>query len=234
MASPTTNRARLAPRSKTDENRQSTSEHLLEAAGHIFAQKGFEGTTAKEICERAGTNTAAVNYYFGGIEALYGAVMEEARNRIFSVREIGLAIAGETAPEAKLEAAINVVIKSLLGPVSSSWALQLFGRDMVTVSPTAHAAKLKLMLPGASILRELVGELMGLREDHPAVARGCMTLMAPICILILGDRRIMKRALPSLGLAAEDAPALARHIVDYTLAGLRAAARKAKAAHSLI
>ncbi|MGA2409437.1 MAG: CerR family C-terminal domain-containing protein [Candidatus Binataceae bacterium] len=160
--------------------------------------------------------------------------MEEARNRIFSVREIELAIADKTAPEAKLEAAINVVIKSLLGPVSSSWALQLFGRDMVTVSPTAHAAKLKLMLPGASILRELAGELMGLPEDHPAVARGCMTLMAPICILILGDRRIMKRALPSLGLTAEDAPALARHMVDYALAGLQAAARKAKAAHSMI
>lgn len=234
MALHATRRTGSARRPKTEEARQGTREHLLEAAGHVFAQKGFEGTTAKEICESAGTNTAAVNYYFGGIEALYATVIEEARNRIFSVREIGLAIAGKTAPEAKLEAAINVVIKSLLGPVSSSWALQLFGRDMVTVSPTAHAAKLKLMLPGASILRELVGELMGLPEDHPAVARGCMTLMAPICILILGDRRIMKRALPSLGLAAADAPALARHMVDYALAGLQAAARKAKAAHRII
>jgi AcrR family transcriptional regulator len=219
---------RSARRSKSEEDRPGTREHLLEAAGHVFAQKGFEGTTAKEICEQASTNTAAVNYYFGGIEALYAAVMEEARNRIFSVREIGLAIAGKTDPESKLEAALDVVIKSLLGPVSSSWALQVFGRDMVTVSPTAHAAKLKLMLPGASILRDLVGQLMGLPQDHPAVARGCMTLMAPICILILGDRRIMKRALPSLGLDAEDAPALARHMVDYALAGLEAAGRNAR------
>ncbi len=150
-------RAGSARRPKTEEDRQGTREHLLEAAGHVFAQKGFERTTAKEICERANTNTAAVNYYFGGIEALYAAVMEEARNRIFSVREIGLAIAGKTEPVAKLEAALNVLIESLLGPVSSSWALQVFGRDMVTLSPTAHAAKLKLILPGARILRELVG-----------------------------------------------------------------------------
>jgi AcrR family transcriptional regulator len=225
-------RASLIRRPKAEEDRQGTREHLLEAAGHVFAQKGFERTTAKEICELAGTNTAAVNYYFGGIESLYAAVMEEARNRIFSVREIGLAIAGKSSPEAKLEAALNVVIKSLLGPVSSSWALQMFGRDMVTPSPTTYSAKEKLLLPGARMLRELVGELMGLPQDHPAVARGCMTLMAPICILILGDRRIMKRALPSLGLAAEDASALARHMVDYALAGLQAAARKAKAAHS--
>lgn len=215
-------------RLKAEEDRQGTREHLLEAAGHVFARKGFERTTAKEICEQAGTNTAAVNYYFGGIEALYSAVMEEARNRIFSVREIGLAIAGKTDPEAKLEAALNVVIKSLLGPVSSSWALQVFGRDMVTPSPTTYATKEKLLLPGARILRELAGQLMGLPEDHPVVARGCMTLMAPICILILGDRRIMKRALPSLGLTAEDAPALARHMADYAMAGLRSSARKAR------
>ena len=215
-------------RLKAEEDRQGTRDHLLEAAGHVFARKGFERTTAKEICEQAGTNTAAVNYYFGGIEALYSAVMEEARNRIFSVREIGLAIAGKTDPEAKLAAALNVVIKSLLGPVSSSWALQVFGRDMVTPSPTTYATKEKLLLPGARILRELAGQLMGLPEDHPAVARGCMTLMAPICILILGDRRIMKRALPSLGLTAEDAPALARHMADYAMAGLRSSARKAR------
>src|ERR1700723_751380 len=188
MARSTISRTRSASRAKTEEDLQGTRQHLLEAAGHVFADKGFERSTAKEICESAGTNTAAVNYYFGGIEALYAAVMEEARNRIFSVRKIGLAIAGKTDPAAKLKAALNVLIESLLGPVSSSWGLQVFGRDMVTPSPTTYSAKEKLLLPGARVLRELVGELMGLPEDHPAVARGCMTLMAPICVLILGDR----------------------------------------------
>src|ERR1700684_2138612 len=100
MAANAIRRAGSTRRPKAEEDRQGTREHLLEAAGHVFAQKGFERTTAKEICERAHTNTAAVNYYFGGIEALYAAVMEEARNRIFSVREIGLAIAGKTDPVA--------------------------------------------------------------------------------------------------------------------------------------
>jgi AcrR family transcriptional regulator len=228
MATHAIRRTSSAREPKAEEDRRGTREHLLEAAGHVFAQKGFERTTAKEICERAGTNTAAVNYHFGGIEALYAAVIDEARNRIFSVRAIALAVAGKTDPKAKLEAALDVIVGSLLGPVSSSWALQVFGRDMVTPSPTTYASKEKLILPTARILRELVGELMGLPEDHQAVARCCMTMMAPICILILGDRRIMKRALPGLGLAADDAPALARHMLDYALAGLKATARKAK------
>jgi AcrR family transcriptional regulator len=228
MARQTISHARSPLRSKTEEDHRSTRKQLLEAAGHMFAKKGFERSTAKEICERAGTNTAAVNYHFGGIEALYAAVLDEARNRILSVRAIELAVEGKSDPRAKLEAALGVIVQTLLGPVSSSWVLQVFGRDMVTPSPTTYPAKEKLILPLARILRGFVGELMALPEDDPAVARGCLSVMAPICILIVGDRRMMKRALPSFGLGAEDAPALARHMVDYALAGLEATARKAR------
>jgi AcrR family transcriptional regulator len=214
--------------SKSGEDRQGTREQLLEAAGQIFAEKGFERSTAKEICERAHTNTAAVNYYFGGIEALYLAALEEARNRVFSVQAIGKAIEGKTSPKAKLEAAIGVLVETLLGPLSSSWELRLLGRDMVTPSPTSDAAKEKLILPRARILRRFIGELTGLPEDHPAVARGCLTLMAPLCLLVLADRRMLKRALPSLGLGPDDAPALAQHLAHDALAGLDAIGRQAR------
>jgi AcrR family transcriptional regulator len=169
-----------------------------------------------------------VNYYFGGIEALYLAVLEEAQNRIFSVQAIGNAIEGKTSPKAKLEAAVGALVQNLLGPVSSSWELRLLARDMVTPSPTSGAAKEKLVLPRARILRRFIGELIGLPENHPAVARGCITLMAPLCMLVLADRHMLKRALPSLGLGPDDAPALAQHMVQYALAGLDAIGRQAR------
>jgi AcrR family transcriptional regulator len=228
MARRTISRTRLSPRPKSEEDRQSTRQHLLEAAGEVFAERGFERSTAKQICERAHTNTAAVNYHFGGIEALYAAVLEEARNRIFSVQVIGKVIEGKTDAKAKLEAVVGAMVQTLLGPVSSSWVLRVLGRDMVTPSPTTDAAKEKLILPRARILRSFIGELMGLPEDHPAVARGCISLMAPLCMLVLADRRMLKRALPSLGLGAADAPALAQHITQYALAGLEATGREAQ------
>jgi len=49
-----------------------------------------------------------------------------------------------------------------------------------------------------------------------------------MCMLILSDRRMMKRALPNLGLETEDAPALARHMVQFALGGLEATAREAR------
>jgi AcrR family transcriptional regulator len=228
MARRTIGRTRPAWRSRSEEDRQSTRQHLLEAAGQVFAEKGFERSTAKEISERAHTNSAAVNYYFGGIEGLYDAVLEEARSRIFSVQTISQAVEGKTDPKAKLEAVFGVVVQTLLGPLSSSWVLRVLGRDMVTPTAASDAAKEKLILPRALILRRFVAEFVGLPEGHPAVARACVSVMAPFCMLVLADRHRMKRALPSLGLGTDDAPDMARHMVQFAVAGLEALKREAR------
>jgi len=221
-----TYRGRLSP-AKPAEDRQKTQLQLLEAAGQEFAEKGFERTTAKEICQRAGTNTAAVNYYFGGIEGLHAAVLEEARNRLFSADAVSKAIAGKSDPKARLEAVLKVVANALTGPLSSSWVFRVLGRELVSPSSMLET-KEKVILPRARLLRQFIADLMKLPEDHPAVARGCVSLMAPICMLILADRGHLARALPAMGLKPDDAPAIARHMFRYALAGLEAVARDAR------
>ena len=51
--------------------------HLLEIAEKLFAAKGFEGTSVRDIAEEAGVNIAMISYYFGSKEKLMQALFEK-------------------------------------------------------------------------------------------------------------------------------------------------------------
>ncbi len=51
--------------------------HLLAAATELFADKGFHGTTTKEIAARAEVTESLIFRYFENKEALYRAVIED-------------------------------------------------------------------------------------------------------------------------------------------------------------
>jgi len=51
-----------------------TVERILDAAEHLFAERGFAETSLRLITSRAGVNLAAVNYHFGSKSALIEAV----------------------------------------------------------------------------------------------------------------------------------------------------------------
>ena len=53
-----------------------TRERLLDAAEQLFLQRGFQGTSTRDITEAAGANLAAVNYYFRSKQDLMVAVAE--------------------------------------------------------------------------------------------------------------------------------------------------------------
>ena len=49
---------------------------LLEVALKLFAVKGLDGVSTREIAQKAQVNISAITYYFGGKAELYSAVLE--------------------------------------------------------------------------------------------------------------------------------------------------------------
>ena len=45
-------------------------EEILKVAENLFVEKGFEGTSVRELTKAAGVNTAMISYYFGSKEGL--------------------------------------------------------------------------------------------------------------------------------------------------------------------
>jgi AcrR family transcriptional regulator len=55
-------------------NELSTKDRIIHAAEHLFAEKGLDGASMRDITEAAGTNLASVNYHFGSKDGLIAAV----------------------------------------------------------------------------------------------------------------------------------------------------------------
>lgn len=49
-------------------------QRLLDAAIQVFAAKGYDSASTREICRHAGANVAAIHYYFGDKASLYRAI----------------------------------------------------------------------------------------------------------------------------------------------------------------
>ena len=49
---------------------------ILAAATTLFAKKGFDGTSIREICKKAEVNICMISYYWGGKRELYEGIIE--------------------------------------------------------------------------------------------------------------------------------------------------------------
>lgn len=52
-------------------------EHIMNTAIELFAVKGFEGTSIRDLAAAAGVNIAMINYYFGSKEKLFESIVEQ-------------------------------------------------------------------------------------------------------------------------------------------------------------
>jgi len=55
---------------------------IIKAAVHLFAEKGFEGASVRDIITKARVNQAAINYHFKGKDGLYLEVLKTAFEKL--------------------------------------------------------------------------------------------------------------------------------------------------------
>ncbi|MEU7871972.1 TetR family transcriptional regulator [Dactylosporangium sp. NPDC049140] len=75
------------------EQRRNTEARILEAAGRMFADLGYERTTIRAVAAAAGVDGGLVMHYFGSKEALFGRVAR------FSAEEVPSGSAEEVAEQ---------------------------------------------------------------------------------------------------------------------------------------
>ena len=208
-----------------------TRARLIEVAGQLFAERGFDGATGQAICRRAGTHPASIVYHFGGMAGLYRQVLDEAQRRLVSTETLRAAVAAQPTPERKLGAFLGLIVGALASPASGSWAGKLFGREFVSPSALYGKAHDRTLRIRAAMLKSIVGAIAGRPPEDPAVARACLSTMAPCAVLLLFDRRKIGRVFPQLQFSPAQAAQMTEHLMSFALAGI-AAIGKAQHRHS--
>ena len=62
-------------------------DHILAVAEELFGEKGFDGTSVRDIAQAAGVNLAMISYYFGSKEKLLESLIEVRAGYSYGILE---------------------------------------------------------------------------------------------------------------------------------------------------
>jgi len=203
-----------------------TRERLLEAGQRLFADRGFKKVTVREICREAGANVAAVNYHFGDKLGLYREVLQQAIEAMRATTEAARAAGAGRSAEARLRGYIRIFVRRLLASSDRVWLHRLVTREMDDPTPALDTLVEQGLRPRIEYLSGVVAEILGAAPSDVAVLRCVASIQAQSFAYL--PNPIAAR----LGLVFKPSrahiDAVARHIADFSLAGVHAIRRREK------
>ena len=218
---------------------ESTREKLIDAAEILFAEKGFDGVSVRDIAGAAGANIAAINYHFQGKEALYRATLERRliskRDRILSALERDVAAAdGHPSPERLIRTFVRVYLEDALETPEAEIAMRLIAREIIEPQYGTETICGELIGP---VHRGFAGILARAMPDLPErqVFMILGSLIAQVVHFFLrwrnirpdreGDRNTeaFRDAFPVMSETLEDyLEMVIDHVTEFTLGGIAA------------
>ena len=182
-----------------------TRRRLLDAAGILFAKKGFREAKTADICREAKANIAAVNYHFRSKEELYAGV------------------AADAPAEARLRGHIQAMVRRFMDPASRD--LDMVQREMANptglLAKVMHASLEPLRQIQLSLVRELLGPAATGQEVQlceMSIHAQCFASLMQVRHRRLAPHRGPHEGPPPLKVSADT---LAEHVTRFSLAGVR-------------
>jgi AcrR family transcriptional regulator len=197
-----------------------TKLRLIEAAGEVFAEHGFQAATVRDICHKADANIAAVNYHFGGKEELYREVL--AYSFLYGQEKHPLSFDAKLSPAELLGQFVRVTVERILGEGKPAWHGKLISREMAQPTGAMEQIAGRYMKPHFAALKDILRQIVGEAAPERRVTLLGLSVMAQITFYMMGREACMRVA-PEVSTATpEDRDEIAAHITAVTLASCRA------------
>ena len=198
---------------------------LLDSAESLFCERGFKGTSIRDIAASAGCNIASVNYYFGSKEKLYEEVW---RRHLIPMRDARIAsinkVMSQTGARPNLEDLLRSFADTFVGSMVDTSKSARLGKLMAREYIDSH-------LPTDMFLNEVMTPTI--TAMHSALVKTCPDLneskIMPVVFSLIGQlvhlvhvKTMLEQGGDDLKLPVFDSNEIIDHIVSFSAAGIHA------------
>lgn len=205
--------------------REATRERVMAAAGELFAERGFRGTTMRAIADRAGTNLAAANYHFGSKQRLYrevafslfAGIEQRIAERGLQLAPAELAERSREELEELLRGRIEILLEMLLASPGLHGTLIL--RELCDPSPALGEIVRRFIEP---MRRQVVDIVRCLEPGLPAeAAERCAQSIAGQVFFYRTHRAALLQMMGRRSYPRGFEKEVAEHVLAFSLGGLQ-------------
>ena len=200
-----------------------TKQKLLDVACQVFAEKGFRESKITEICRRAGTNVAAVNYYFGDKDSLYVAAWRQAIEQFITSDTV---LPEHLSATERLRITIHQIIQKTLIADHKGGVFRRI-ELMEIANPTGLIDEIwkQLIAPRKQELLNIVRDVAGPAVPEDAVWLCTMSVVNQCRGFMLMQKSRLE-SFENETLTPDRVEQIAEHITNFSIAGIRATCRQ--------
>lgn len=195
-----------------------TRDRLLDAAGALFAEKGFEGTSVADICQAGKANIAAVNYHFGNKSNLYREAWRHAHFSMLDRYPPDGGVVASAPPEERLRGRIRGILQRAL--LEQGLEFKIMRHEIANPTGLLSEVIRDTIRPLREAMAGIVNELLGGGADEQTVSLCVMSIIGP-CMQVMRRQQVHAQQGRSPWFGPEKLEDMAEHFATFALAGLR-------------
>jgi AcrR family transcriptional regulator len=203
-----------------------TRQRLLDSAETLFAERGYNATSVRDITSAAQCNVASVNYHFGGKERLYEEMfrrllVDMRQQRVRAIR--GVMQEEGVGLEEVLRTFSRVFVEPLRDAQRGQRLMHLFMRELTEPCLPEGMLYREIIHPTAEVLGEAMRQVCPGVDDRELL----LSMHSLVGQLIHGVQAMRMYGRVEMEVTpVNDVSELIDHVVDFTAAGMRALMQK--------
>jgi TetR/AcrR family transcriptional regulator, regulator of cefoperazone and chloramphenicol sensitivity len=191
---------------------------VLDAACKILGKKGYRDARSADICRQAGTNVAAVNYYFGSKASLYTEAWRQAFEKDI-IPDPPDAV--DATPEERLSARIHALVRKFCDHGAGGQFTRMYLMELANPTGLIDDSWRELIEPRRRHLIGTIRDLIGSAATDEDIWFCELSIINQCRALLMLNRRDLEY-LVQQPLTPELINRLADHVTQFSLAGIYA------------